>query len=393
MGCNSSTTVDSKRVPESISDEVHRVLSLQDRLESIEEFAGLLRRLPRTPESAHQVLEGYDHALVDRGDIELVLVAEWWVPFDAEGALAWSRESWVAQHPRIRYAVLRTLARNDPQRAVDTFAAANKTDAGFYVEALQPVVVGWQESGRPGLVEFIQSLPDPKLQQQALGTYARLQVLKLGPDDVRSWAEESTQDKPETFRRFVLQRVATAMAELDPEKAADWVESLVKEEGASETLLRRVARRWGRTDPIAVFAWLDRFDRTKHQQQTVAQTFGQWFNRAPEEAESWLRNQDEALGTSLGAATHQLIKIRAERATRQPDQVLDWEDYLSLALRIDDPEKRWGGVVRLGRAWLLHDKDAAIAWIDAHELPENYRAKLLTTSREGMRERAHPAGS
>ncbi|HEB89230.1 MAG TPA: hypothetical protein ENI85_06640 [Deltaproteobacteria bacterium] len=377
----------------SIPDEVHRILTVEDRLESIEEFAALLRKLPRTREAAQQVLEGYDHALVDRGDIELVLVAEWWVPFDPEGALAWSRASWVAQHPRIRYAVLRTLARNDPQRAVDTFAAADKTGPGFYVEALQPVIVGWQESGRPGLVEFIQGLPDTKLQQQALGTFTRLQVLKLGPDAAETWAEEITQDKPESFRRFVFQRVATAIAELDPEKAARWVEGLVKEKGASETLLRRVARRWGRSDPVAVLAWLDRFDRTKHQQQAVAQTFGLWFNRAPEEAEAWLRSQGDALGTSLAPATHQLIKIKADRATRQTDPALDWEDELALALRIEDPEKRWGSVVRMARAWILHDKDAAMAWIDAHELPENYRAKLTAAGREGMRERPRPEGS
>ncbi len=362
--------------PDSVKAEMQRILTLEDRLTSIGEFSAFLLGLPKTPEYAQLVVGAYDRALVDRGDIELVLIVEWWVPFDAEGALEWSRETWVAEHPRISYAVMRSLARLDPQRAVDEFNLKSRSGADVFASTLQPAIVGWQESGKPGLIDFIQSLPSAKLQQKALGTYTRLQVLKLGPERAMAWADEITEQESETFRRLVLQRVAATLTELEPAVAAVWVEKLIRD-GESETILRRVARRWSATDPVAALTWLDRFERSDHQQQAVAQAFSRWLNRAPEEAETWLRSQGEAVGTSLAPATHHLIKSRADWSTRHPEDEIDWQDYLELALEIEDPGKRWGAVTRLGRVWISREQDAAIAWINQHEIPEGYRAKLF----------------
>jgi hypothetical protein len=363
---------------------------MADRLAGIEALAALMQRLPKTPEVAQQVASAIDASSLDRGDIELVLIAEWWTPFDPDGALAWSMTHWRAEHPRITYAVLRSMARIDPQRAVDAYLEMN-VDRETYGSRLQPIIVGWHESEKPGLTSFITSQPSSELQQLALATLCRMQVLSLGPQAAADWAETVAASEDEALSRQISQRTASSIAEIDPAFAATWVERLIREEGASETLLRRVAGRWGRRDPVAAMDWLSGFAPTAHQQQALSQTFNLWLARAPDEAERWLLAQNERIGTTVAPATLQLIKRRAGMAQALPEEPVDWTRNLDLALQIEDQEMRWGAVTYLTRVWIKRDEPSATAWIEAHSVPETYRRKIMgAAGQEGMKPIVRP---
>ncbi|RKZ08792.1 hypothetical protein DRQ32_08795 [bacterium] len=363
-----------------ILDDVHRILLLDDRLARVEELAGLLRTIPETEETARVVIAAYRSSFLDRGDIELVLIVEWWIRFDANNALAWTRGSWRADHPRLAYAASRALARQDPQAAVDAYHSFKGGRFPNYAVTLQPIIVGWFESGRPDLMRFILSLPENNLRQQALGTLARLQVLKLGPEMAIQWADQSVQGQSETFTRHMRQRIAASIAELEPRVAAEWVRQLV-EDGASETLLRRVAGRWSRQDAPAAFAWLSEFEPSSHQRQAVTLTFAGWYVREPDEAERWLLSQEGAIYTTLAPATVELMKARAERSLVEPEFDPDWEKSLEVALKIEDPDRRWTAVLFLSRAWVQRDSAVANAWMESNGVPEMYRQKANLTPR------------
>lgn len=357
-----------------IPDEVHRILRLDDRLERVEELAGLLRNLPQNEESAQGVIAAYDSGFLDRGDIELVLILEWWIRFDADDALRWTRDSWRADHPRLLYAASRALARRDPQAAIDAYHSSKGGRFPNYAVTLQPIIVGWFESGRPDLMKFILSLPENSLRQQALGTLARLQVLKLGAENAIQWADQVVEGQDETVTRHIRQRIAASIAEMDPSVAADWVRQLV-EEGASETLLRRVAGRWSRRDAPAAFAWLSEFEQSPHQKQAITQTFASWYARNPSEAERWLLGREEAITTSLAPATVQLMKSTADRSLLEPEFEPDWEKKLEIALGIEATNQRWTAVLFLCRAWVQRDSAVANAWMESNGVPEIYRTK------------------
>ena len=369
-----------------VSDETHRILLLDDRLVRVEELSRLLQALPQTEESAQDVIAGYQSAFLDRGDIELVLIMEWWIRFDAENALAWTKRSWRADHPRLGYAARRALARRDPQAAVDAYHSSKGGRFPSYAVTLQPIIVGWFESGRPDLMTFILGLPDTNLRQQALGTLARLQVLKLGPEKAIQWANQAVLGQDETATRHIHQRIAASIAELEPGVAADWVRKLI-EQGASETLLRRVAGRWSRHDAPAAFAWLGEFEQTSHQRQAVTQTFAGWYIRSPEEARRWLLDQGEATSTSLAPATIELMKATAERSLIESEFESDWEANLEIALRIEDPDQRWTAVLFLCRAWVQRDATVANAWMESNGVPELYREKANLTPRPPAKRR------
>jgi hypothetical protein len=373
-----------------VLDEIRRILLLDDRLERVEELTGLLRNLPQTEESAEDVIAAYQSAFLDRGDVELVLIVEWWIRFDPDSTLAWTRESWRADHPRIIYAASRALARQDPQAAVDAYYTSKGGRFPNYAVTLQPVIVGWFESGRPDLMKFILSLPENDLRQQALGTLARLQVLKLGPEKAIQWADQAVQGQDATLTRHIRQRIAASVAELEPNIAAEWVRLLV-EEGASETLLRRVAGRWSRRDAPAAFAWLGQFEPSPHQRQAVTLTFAGWYIRRPDEAERWLLNQGEAISTSLAPATIELMKSTAKRSLLEPEFEPDWKAYLEVAMRIEDADQRWTAVLLMCRGWVQRDPAVANAWMESNDVPEIYRSKANLTPHppeKGRRQRS-----
>jgi len=373
-GCGSPATEEPESAPADPT-EVGPILLIEDRVESVEKLAHLLGQLPKTREVATQVVSQFDETATDRGDIELVLVAEWWTPFDPDGAFEWSRKEWRADHPRIVYAVLRAMAKLDTQKAIDAYLAAPASPETFAIY-LQPVLVGWFESGQPGLVKFALGQPSTKLQQLSLGTIARLQVLAVGPEESIAWAEVITSEMGDTFRRQIQQRIAASIAEVEPDIAADWVERLIKNEGASETLLRRVAGRWARREPVAAFEWLARFPNTDHQKQAVSQTYAIWYARAPQEATDWLFAQGDAIGSHFAPATVVVIKNIAAHAKRNPEDPMDWQSNLETALTIQDEAERWGAVVHLCRVWITRDETATRAWLEANDVPDTYRYKV-----------------
>jgi hypothetical protein len=267
------------------------------------------------------------------------------------------------------------MALDDPQTAIDAYHTI-KTNQETYAIYLQPIIVGWHESGLPGIIPFIVSQPNTQLQQLALGTLARRQVLALGPEKAIEWAEAIAGDQGMTVERQIFQRIASSIAELEPEAAAAWVENLVKEKGASETLLRRVSGRWARRNGSAAMEWLGRFESSDHQKQAVSQTFNLWSGREPEAAREWLQKQGEAQYTWLAPATVATIKATARQAKEDPNIEVDWKAEFEKAARVTDDESRWGVMTQLGRVWIVRDESAARAYLESLDLPENYRTKI-----------------
>ena len=163
-----------------IGSRVEGILRNPKVLERNRDLAALLIDAPK--EAAPAIAGAFKDVFSEWGDNELVLLAEWWGPLDPEAAYAWGLADWRARHPRFLYALMRSVARQDPQAAIALYRTYPPAIAAFkqdYPMELEGIVTGWYESGKPGLVEFLVSQPTPSLQQQTLGTFARLKVLEL----------------------------------------------------------------------------------------------------------------------------------------------------------------------------------------------------------------------
>ncbi|MBW2496304.1 MAG: hypothetical protein JRF61_03435 [Deltaproteobacteria bacterium] len=359
-----------------IDAEIHEILRLEDELERVRRLAEFFQQTP--PESVDQVVAGYERSFLDQGDIELVLLAEWWTRFDPKGAVKWAQADWRAdRHPRIKYAIIRRVARADPSLAIELFQTDLGIDMQMFNALLQGLIVGWYESGKPGLLDFIQDQPSLERVQQSWATLARLVVLDKGVEPAISWAEELGPQLNVDSQRYLYQRIAGAVAQKDPERAATWATPLIHQ-GYSENLLRRVSRHWGRRDPVGSLTWLSQFESTSLQKQSVGDVFIFWYIREREVAESWLMDQGDDLGTWLAPAVARLTRFKAEIAAKKPGEDADWEGLLDLAMRIEDYEDRWYAVTHVGMNWLekTGDGETVDAWMKAHDAPQLYIDKV-----------------
>ena len=357
-----------------VSQRVRAVLAIQDDLERVGQLVDLLQTLPA--EAAPAVAEGYENSFVDRGDIELVLLTQWWVPHDAEAATRWATTNWRAEHPRVEYAAMRAIARLDPERALRLYYA-RKQDPRAYAASLQAVIVGWYESDKPGLFEFINTQPSEDLRQQTMGTLARIKVLDVGPEEATAWAEETARARGnDRFSDQLMLRVANATAEVKPEIAAAWAEQMIAQ-GASTKLLIRVASRWSKRDGLAALAWLSGFEETPDQQHAVRRSFNNFHLGNLLVAEPWLLGQGDATFTWLAPALESFLKTKTDRWYANPATRADvpWTRHLDLAIGIQEEARRWGTVAHIARLWLLVDAAAAEAWMEEHEVPQLYREK------------------
>ncbi len=361
-----------------IGTRVEAILRNPNVLERNRDLAALLLDAPK--EAAPAIAGAFKDVFSEWGDNELVLLAEWWGPLDPEAAYAWGLADWRARHPRFLYALMRSVARQDPQAAIALYRTYPPAIAVYkqdYPMELEGIVTGWYESGKPELIEFLVSQPTPALQQQTLGTFARLKVLELGARGAIEWAEQAArEDVSGNTSRYVLQRIAASVGEVDGPLAAEWAERQVAL-GESVTLIQRVAARWVRREPERTMEWLSKFDPLNNDyQMAVDMTFRDWNQLNLAGARAWLDSKgDERFGW-LAPATGTALRFQAYGWQQSRDLAADWTGALDTALKL--PERaglKWGTAAVITSFWLNRDAAAAEAWMKSAGMPEAFQIK------------------
>ncbi len=345
-----------------LTGEVRDVLLLPDPIERVQRLAELLRELE--PSALPQVRQAYDSVLFDLGDPELVLLGEWWAKFDPESALDWTRGNWGTRVPRVVHAVIRAWARFDPEAAYAKAGPLNTEDQPFapYVMA---IVQGWSESGMPGLDNFIATKMSGPHQQRATTVNLRGKIRKEGTEATIIWA----QSVPNEARLAVNQRVASALAEVDPLRATEFAEKYM--EGAYGRFLpRRVATRWAKSNPLAAMEWLSTLPPGSNRDDGVAETFRRWLGSDRRTARAWMKKVvDDPDGRWLEPAAS---LYALDTVLESPAEAAQWAlDHVS------DPELSPPAIGNSVRYWLLEDEAAATEWLAESGLPKELQAKIL----------------
>jgi len=344
---------------EGVAAEVRTILLKPDLLERTREISTRLEGLG--PESLEGVKAAYATIFNDLGDTDLVLFAEWWARFDPAGAFEWANSNWQAEHPAVITAVLRAWARQDPAAALQGAQVPAPNLRSAYTEAC---LVGWEESGIPGVLEFVKRQPAGHDRQRAIQVIARRKVLRDGPEAAFAWAETLPEDDRD-FKQNVLRRVASSAAELNPRRAAEWAESLIGGEFESG-LAQRVSTRWGRRDPASALEWLSTLPAGRARDDGVRETYRKWLAYDLEPAIAYV--EEATLEPWLDPA----VSLLARRiSVDDPLGALDW------AGKIRDEELRLYTTGVVARSWVIRDEPAARAWVEQADLPDYLRRKIF----------------
>ena len=133
------------------------------------------------PDQLGKILAAFESAPLPWGDAEYALFASWWARFDPEEAIFYCfDDEFRLNHPHPIREVLRVWGRQDPAAVIaSNWLIGNTQVPGLNPAFVEPFVIGWFESGQPGLLEWIQSI-DPASKAAAIGTYFRMVLLRDG---------------------------------------------------------------------------------------------------------------------------------------------------------------------------------------------------------------------
>jgi len=330
-------------------------LAHRDPLQRAERVAQILEQ--STPEDLDSVRSTIEAAPLAWGDIEYALFAGWWARFDPSAAISYCEEELRVNHPRVVAEVLRMWGRMDPQAVIDSGWLASRTieSNGLHAEYLDPLVIGWFESGKPGLENYIQSL-DPTSRVTALGAYMRMLMLRDG----RRAALEWTQSSPFTpdVQRLLLASGLNIVARQEPKLAVEWLDIATEKGIDVRTFVPRIARGWSHLDPKGAMEWLmtrevDPVERWR----AVADVARVWLMNDEQDVENWLAARPNEAWADLVRAQAIAHHVKVNRYR------VDWPNMMKRAsLFTNDEQRRLQFLWNIQR-WIVIEPEAASTWV------------------------------
>ncbi|MEZ4331462.1 MAG: hypothetical protein R3F35_06895 [Myxococcota bacterium] len=310
-------------------------------------------------------------------EAELILFADWWARHDPRSALTWAQRVERDTGLPISMGVFRAWARADPDAALAAALATitardpRLAQAGTWQDpGVQAVIVGWDESGRPGLEQWIFETADPLERQGLMAHLARQRVAMRDAEAVWRWA----LDLPASIAKDMVPRVASAVASRDPETAVRLATPMI-ERRAFPDLPGRIATRWARRDPASALRWLSGLPEGNVRRDAVLETARTWLSTDRVGFMGAMRAQVETIPLWLEPALE--LYARALGREGRP------EEGLATASRLHDEHRRDYATTVLLRSWGHDDPQAAERWMEAHDLSPDLRRR----ARHGWSER------
>jgi hypothetical protein len=361
---SASPASDSPGVP--VADAVDQMREIFKRSEALQRVSGLASLLPHVdPKDAPVVAEVFETSPFDSGDPELVLFGIWWAEHEPGAAYAWTTTDWRARHANVIAAVVRSWAHRDPKVALAAARGlpfANQRDL-----ATDAAIIGWDESGQPGLLEAMQQFNNIEF-QQSCEALARRRVIALGAEGALRWLDSLPAG---TIHDVLSMRVASAAA-ADKRGAtvvADWARPKVTEGSERPSgFPRRIGMRWVQHDPDQAMAWLASLPAGADRDDGVSDAFRAWLRRDAVAAHGWIEK------TGVQAWNEPAIAVYA--------RAISWErpkEAIELARRITNESSRESTTVAIGQVWFGKEPEAARAWLASADVPEETRRNATMT--------------
>ncbi len=334
---------------------LEQALAHRDPLERVERVAELLSEAG--PDQLDTIQAAVESAPLAWGDLEYSLFAAWWARFDPAAAIAYCEEELRLNHPRVIAEVLRTWGRTDPQGAIDSGWLVGRTmdTQGLNPDYVDPLVVGWFESGQPGLENWIQGL-DPSSKATALSAYMRMKILRDGRRPALEWAR--TAPFTPDLQRLLLGTGLNIVARQEPELAVEWLDIAAKEGIDVRTFVARIARGWANHEPRAAMEWVTTREIDPGERwRTVHDVARIWLNKDEKAVEEWLATH------SADAWTDLVRKQAIAHHVKKNKYRVDWPALMARAATFVNEDQRRNQYLWNIQRWKAIEPEAATAWL------------------------------
>jgi len=333
-------------------------LSERDELERSHLFAGYMLGL--NPDNLEQTLDVIAESgrRLSKRELELLMLA--WTRFDAEGAFWRAIQDVERQGRRTVGAVAYAWAAHDPVAAQSALIPlkGDKHEEYLLGKHVEGLVAGGHIDSA---TEFVMSMPASARRQFLTGVIAN----KLGeasPADAIAWAEGVPASRG--FKKLAFKKTTTVLARTGPRLAAAWLEKHLDEPYA-EGCVWVLAWNWVGISPEDTFEWLVGMPPGRRRAEAVQRTFSYWFEVDGEKAERWLGWQSPH--AILDPAVQMLSVATLDTS---PMEAMNW------ARRIHEKSLREATMVKVAKAWMSEDPNAARKWLSVSDLPIGIRQAI-----------------
>lgn len=335
-----------------------QALAHPDPLQRVQRVAQILEQA--TPDQLDTIKAAVESAPLNWGDLEYALFAGWWARFDPASAMAYCDEELRLRHPRAIAEVMRTWARQNPHEALASGWLAAVTDtSGLNPEYIDSLVVGWFESGQPGLDAWMAGL-DPSTKAAALVAYMRMRILRDGRRPALEWSIQSpfTPD----LQRLLLATGLNIVARQEPPLAIEFLDRAAKQGIDVRTFIARIGRGWANTNPREAMEWVVAQDVEFEGERwrAVGDIARIWLNKDEQGAAEWLATKSEPWADLVRKqAIQHHISVHKYR--------VDWLDMMKRASQFVNPEQRQLQYLTNVQRWKVIDPPAASKWIEENK--------------------------
>ena len=345
---------------EASRSDLASILREKEPLIRIEHVAQYLQRADQ--EQLEGIRSDFEQASLDRGDLEYALFIEWWSRFQPRRAYAYTLSGTLrGTHGRLQAIAARAWTRADPEGAIaeNLFINPYSADRSHSTELLDAVVVGWFESGKPGLEDWLSKLTTISDTTRGLRTYARQRVLRDGKRETLEWIEKDVLFTAPR-RRLLLAGALTVIAHEDPALAIAWLPRAREAGVDTSTFAMRIAGAWGHYDPRAAMEWARTLTDKKENHQALRRVSDEWYRTDHSGFIEWLSIQGDDSSVDLARS----FTVRQDVHNAPLD--VDWSALLERAGQIVDPNSRRKDRLWLLQLWTYLSPMEATSWVEGH---------------------------
>lgn len=328
-------------------------------LERVQRVAEILETA--RPEELGKILAAFESSPLPWGDSEYALFAGWWARFDPEEAIFYCfDDEFRLNHPRPIREVLRVWGRQDPAAVIKSnwLIGSNPMVPGLNTAFVEPFVIGWFESGQPGLLEWIETI-DAASKAVAIGTYLRMVILRDGTRSALEWARTAPVSDP-TRRLFIATGLHIA-ARVEPDTALEFYELAKADNLDTRTFTARLGRGWATKDPAAAMEWVLQQDiDPKERWRVVYDVADIWMKLDEKEVRAWLEGKrgDESLDLVRKQWNFNHVRVNRYR--------VDWPAMIEYASQMVGEDARQAEYLWIVQRWRPLEPEAAGAWLETN---------------------------
>ena len=303
-----------------------------------------------------------EDSVFEMGGVEFELLLRYWALHDpAEAGFYAITSAPIGYRVGAIHVAVPPWVHADPQKAVGTVKVFSMQGGDPAAAAQIALVVGWYDSGKPGLEDYIRDLGVGFERQRSLRAYSTSVIRKRGAKALVEWAEAVPEDDA-SYKLDVFRAVAPALVPVDLSAAKRFCNAHCGGPHGSD-LRSLIAMRWIRQGATsAPLEWLASGPEGQDRNLAVRITYETWGELDRDGAIRWMKEQTAA-GDTPAWLRPALPGYARLLAVDSPAEGLAW------AARIDTQKESDVVTLEIAHAWRKKDEAAAEAWLRQSSLP------------------------